>query len=435
MPQQVRFMRMLEHTESEMEEVVKRELEENPALERVDDPLPAYRYHLARPAADDASGFEPAALAEARAETLSEALQRQLSELALPERVDATARLLIGSLDPNGYFTRTLPQMAADVTMLTDGRLEPSQAELRQAYDSIRSLDPAGVGAMDLRDCLLLQLRRLPAVTPGLDVATEVVRHYFDIYGRRNFQLLASETGFTPAQLSEANSLILRLNPRPGSAFAVESDTEGASSAGVTPDFLVQTDGERITLSMANSLPELQVEQSFLPQSDADHSPAADFIRRQANDARGFIAMLKRRRDTLMAILRAITEIQSDFFRNGDDESRIRPMVLRDVAARTGLDPSTVSRATSGKWLATDFGVYPIKNFFNEKVSRDSDISSREIMAALREIVDAEDPSDPVGDDRLTAMLAERGYPVARRTVAKYRTRLGIPPARLRRTI
>jgi len=204
---------------------------------------------------------------------------------------------------------------------------------------------------------------------------------------------------------------------------------------GVTPDFIVETDGERVTMTMPNSLPDLQIEQNFVLADDAPKSNTNEFIRSRAGEARTFIEMLRRRRDTLMRIVRAIIELQRDFFLNGDDESRIHPMVLRDIAAMTGMDISTVSRATAGKWLATQFGVYPLKSFFNERVTDDSDVSSREIMSAIRDIIDTEDKNNPAGDDTITAMLSSRGYKVARRTVAKYRDRKGIPVARLRKEI
>ena len=184
----MRFVRMLEQTETEIEEEIKRELDENPALERGDDPdpVPAYRYAMSNRSADDDT-FEPTAYAEARAATLPEHLCQQLAELDLPERVRTLAEFMTGSIDPNGYFTRTLPQLSADAAIATDGRLEPSEAELRQAFDAIRSLDPAGTGAMDLRDCLLLQLDRLPDTMPDVITAREITRHYFDIFSLRNF--------------------------------------------------------------------------------------------------------------------------------------------------------------------------------------------------------------------------------------------------------
>ncbi len=438
LPQQVQFARLLELTDREVEEEIKRELEENPALERTDtetdhiitettDQGPRY-YAPARTADPDAP--DPGSLAVARAATLPELLRGQLAELHLDPDIRHLAEFMTDSLDSNGYFTRTVPQMATDAAMIFDHAPTPDQA--REAWRVIRTLDPPGIGAMDLRDCLLLQLLRLPDSTPYVESAREVVRHYFDLFSRRNFSRLAEESGLSTEELRGANDLIVTLNPKPAASISAESDTE--PSAGITPDFIVETDSVsgRATVSMANTLPSLAVEQSFRLADDAPQTETNDFIRLCAGEARSFIDMLKRRQRTLMAIATAIVRIQSDFFVNGDDESRIRPMVLRDVAAATGMDMSTVSRATAGKWLATPFGVYELKKFFNEPVA---DTSSREIMAALREIVESEDQASPIGDDDLTEALAARGYKVARRTVAKYRDRLGIPPARLRRKL
>ncbi|MDE7388675.1 MAG: RNA polymerase factor sigma-54, partial [Muribaculaceae bacterium] len=354
----------------------------------------------------------------------------QLAEQNLPKRVRRLAEFMTGSLDSSGYFTSTIPHLAVDAALSPDGVADPTADEIRSAWAAIRSLDPPGVGAMDLRDCLLLQLDRLPDSTPHVEAAREVVRHYFDLFSRRNFTALADESGISPDEIRAANELIISLNPPRAASISAESDTD-PGDGGVTPDFVVETDGERVSVSMPNSLPELTIERSFDISEDAPDSEGNEFIRANARQARTFIEMLARRRRTLMAIVTAIVRHQRDFFTSGDDESRIRPMVLRDIAAATGLDISTISRATAGKWLATPLGVYSLKSFFNEQAGPDA--SARELEAAIRDIIGEEDPSQPVGDDALTAILAERGIKVARRTVAKYRDRMGILPARLRR--
>lgn len=428
LPQQVLLARMLELSDREMEEEVQHQLEENPALERIDDPLSAPRYYTPRQQ-PDLDSTDPGSLAVARAATLPELLCAQLAEQNLPDKVRRLAEFMTGSLDSNGYFTRTLPQLAADAALTSDGTLDPTLDETREAWAAIRTLDPPGVGAMDLRDCLLLQLNRLPDSTPHIESAREVVRHYFDLFSHRNFNKLSEESGLSPDELRRANALIVTLNPKPAASISAEADT--APSDGVTPDFIVETDGERVSVSMPNSLPELVLEQSFNIADDAPHTEGNEFIRANARQARDFIEMLSRRRNTLMAIASAIVNHQRDFFISGDDESRIRPMVLRDIASATGLDMSTISRATAGKWFATPFGVYSAKSFFNEQVGDDT--SARELSAAIRAIIDSEEPSHPIGDDAITAKLASQGINVARRTVAKYRDRMGIPPARLRR--
>ena len=443
LPQQVRLARMLELTDREMEEEVKHQLEENPALEQSEaNPAPELdgnaqptasdpgerRYLNIRPQAPD--GPDPGSLAVARAATLSEFLSEQLHEQNLPEKALRLAEYMTGSIDSNGWFTRTIPQLEADAAANFEPTFDFSTDDVRRAWSAIRALEPPGIGAMDLRDCLLLQLDRLPDRTPYVKEAREVVRHYFDIFSHRNFSLLAEESGLDIDSIREANRLILTLNPKPAAHITAESDANSTQS--VVPDFIVDTDGETVTVSMPSNLPELEVEDSFNIADEAPDTEGNEFIRTCAREARSFIDLIRRRRQTLMIIASAIVRIQREFFLSGDDESRIRPMVLRDVASAAGMDISTVSRAVAGKWIATQFGVYSLKSFFNEQVA---DSSSREVLAALREIIENEDPSAPLGDDTLTAMLNERGYKLARRTVAKYRDRLGIAPSRMRRTI
>lgn len=285
---------------------------------------------------------------------------------------------------------------------------------------------------MDLRDTLLLQLRRLPPERPMRDEAIEVVSHFFDIYSRRNNRMLAEATGFEPEVLVRVHELIKTLNPKPGSAFAADP-TQLLGQSGVTPDFIVETDGERLNVFMPSSIPELQIEETF--RTDSSMPGAEAFIRDRRTQALTFIDLLKRRRETLMKIVRAIVKIQSAFFLNGDDESRLRPMVLRQISDITGIDFTVVSRAVAGKWLATPLGTYSLKSFFNHRggVENETEASAPEIQAALRELVKNEDSRHPLSDEALAAELAKQGYKVARRTVAKYRARLSILPARLRR--
>lgn len=428
LPQQLRLVALVEKTDEEIEREIAAELDANPALERTpsDD---APRYWHRTPSAGDSDDFRPV---QADTEpTLADTLLDQLAEVqtAAPE-VRPLAAYIIGALDPNGYLTRTLPQLQTDLALSLGTQPQPDH--MRAAYDLVRGLDPAGVGAQDLRDCLLLQLRRLDPERPDVADALELITHYFDLYSLRNRRKLTLASGLSAERLDAADTLIKSLNPKPGAAFSSDPTLALGNSA-VTPDFTVETDGERLTVSMANSLPELQIEESFRAD-DAAAGDAAAFIREQRSRARSFIEMLERRTKTLMAIARAIVQIQAPFFLNGDDESRIRPMVLRQVADATGLDLSLVSRAVSGKWLATPWGVYPLKSFFNHRSGADDDeTSAREIGAAMREIVAAEPADAPLSDEAIAAALADRGYKVARRTVAKYRTRLGIPAARLRK--
>ncbi len=428
LPQQLRFAAMLEQTDDEIADEINLELSENPALAKVEEPEGERRYYAPRAAIPE----EDRTQIREYDQTLAEHLADQLGELTdvAPETLRVVG-YMIGALDSNGYMTRTLPQIREDMIFANGGGDKPSMETVRAAADILRALDPAGVGAQDLRDCLLLQLRRLPADRPWRDEAIEIVRHWFDLFGNRSLRRLADESGLSDEQIRGANSLIATLNPKPGSEFSTDPARALAESA-VTPDFVVETDGENLTVSMPNSLPELQLEESF--RVDGPDDAAGEFIRSNRAKALTFIDLLKRRRTALMKIARAIVTLQAPFFLNGDDETLLRPMVLRQVADRSGVDLSAVSRAVSGKWLATEWGVYPLKKFFTHRGNGDDDaLSTPAILAAMREIIDAEAPDAPLSDAAIAQALDRRGLKVARRTVAKYRDRLNILPARLRK--
>ena len=461
-PMQMRLVRMLEMSEPEIEEEVRREIDDNPALEATehtvsseheesygesaeqmqladyasDDDIPPYRLE-ARNRGADYDYTEPVAVAAG--ESLMESLMSQLSQTDLDRRQLAVAAYIVGNLDDNGYMTRTLPQIEDDLAI--DAGIEVSMDELKDIFARIRSLDPAGVGAYDLRDCLSLQLRRLPDTEP-VRIAREIVTDYFDIFSLRHFDRLASALGVSREQLREADEVIRSLDPKPASLFG-ESDADERARH-IIPDFYVEVDqNDRITVTMPNNIPELSIERSFdttpdnrVRESDMSRSrrEALAFISRKRQEASDFIELLRMRRVTLMNVMEAIARIQHDFFIT-EDEGHLRPMVLKDIAAVTGQDISVISRATAGKYVATQSGVYPLKFFFNERVGESDDVSSREIMAAIQRQISEEDPASPLSDDALTARLTADGYDIARRTVAKYRERLGIPVARLRKKI
>lgn len=364
----------------------------------------------------------------------------QLAETDLSQRQLAIARYIVGNIDDNGYMTRTLPQIDDDLAI--DAGIEVDMAEIKDIFARIRTLDPAGVGAYDLRDCLSLQLRRMPD-SEAVRTAREIVDNYFDVFSLRHFDRLTSLLGISRESLREADEVIRSLDPKPASRFG-ESDADDRARH-IVPDFYVEVDrNDRITVSMPGNLPELAIERSFdvddeISVADTGETSmrkreALSFISSKRRDASDFIELLRMRRVTLMKVMEAIARWQREFFLS-EDESRLRPMVLKDIAGAIGMDISVVSRATAGKYVATQGGVYPLKFFFNERVSEDEDASSREILLALRVLIQEEAPSSPLSDDALTARLTEMGYNIARRTVAKYRERLGIPVARLRKKL
>ncbi|MDE6395263.1 MAG: RNA polymerase sigma-54 factor, partial [Duncaniella sp.] len=332
----------------------------------------------------DCGYTEPVAVAAG--ESLMESLMSQLAQTDLDRRQLAIASYIVGNLDDNGYMTRTLPQIEDDLAI--DAGIEVSMDELKEIFARIRSLDPAGVGAYDLRDCLSLQLRRLPD-TPAVKVAREIVADYFDIFSLRHFDRLAAALGVSRDELREADEVIRSLDPKPASLFG-ESDADERARH-IIPDFYVDVDqNDRITVTMPNNIPELAIERSFdvsadntVRESDMSRSrrEALAFISRKRQEASDFIDLLRMRRVTLMNVMEAIARIQREFFIT-EDEGHLRPMVLKDIAAITGQDISVISRATAGKYVATPACVYPLKFFFNERPMDDDDISSREIMDA-----------------------------------------------------
>lgn len=418
---------MLEETNEEIEREIEYELQENPALERAEPTSSADEHRYYNPPPTPVRQQE-APIADPDTPTLAAHLQAQLDEItALDPKVKAAAHYIADSLDSNGYLTRTPPELAADMAI-------DNLTIVQQAIDTLQSLDPPGIASADLRQAILLQLKRLSPATPGLNDALEITKYFFDLYGARNFQTLAEEAQIDTESLRTADRLIASLNPKPGATFS-RTYVEQAANTAVNPDFTVETDGERVTISFANSLPQLQVEQSFR----LDGTPAGqDFITSRRRQAETFIDLLRRRQDTLMHIARAIIRRQSAFFTSGDDESRIRPMVLRQIADDTGLELSVVSRAVSGKWLATAWGVYPLKYFFSHRKKEEEgeqSVSTHAVMSALKDLIAGEPPSKPLSDQALADALTARGLPTARRTVTKYRQRLNIPSAHLRRKI
>lgn len=457
-PLQIRYGRVLEMNAPEIEEEVRQELDDNPALAvadaqqddfsdetfnesaeqlqmadyRDEDDIPSYRLEARNHSVNDVYR-EPVAVAGGN--TLMEHLSSQLAEMGLGVTDLRIADYIVGNIDDNGYLTRTLPAIIDDLAI--NQGLDVADEDVRRMYNTVRSLDPAGVGAIDLRDCLLLQLKRRRS-TPDVKVAREIVSDYFDLFSLKHYDRLISSLGVTRQQLQEAVDVIRTLDPKPGSVYADAAVDDRVRH--IIPDFSVEVDGDSITLTLLNNIPELCIEETFAAADDnrsvtPREREAAAFVRRKRDEASDFIAMLKLRQSTLYSVMSAIVKIQRDFFLT-DDETKLRPMRLRDIGAVTGLDLSVISRAAAGKYVTTPGGVYPLKFFFNDSAgSDDEDASVRKIIAEIKEIVDNEDHARPLSDDAITTELRERGYDIARRTVAKYRERLGYPVARLRKEV
>lgn len=475
-PLQVRYVRMLEMSEPEFEQEIRNAVDEMPALEAVpegdtrteadhtatedggsftesagemqladyrsEDDIPDYlrrqMYRGSQASPDDY--YEP--VVAAGGDSLLDSLTSQLDEQDVTDDERLIARYIIGNLDDNGYLTRDIAAVADDIAF-AEGRDFPRDT-VRRAWEKVRSLDPAGIGAVDLRDCLLLQLKRLPRTVDNL-AALEMVRDYFDLFAKKHFKRIATAMGIDESQLKEAMAVISRLNPKPASLL---DSTGGGAARAVIPDFMVEADTEgTLTLTLLNRIPELRVERSFAadtPLPEASPRSTADarlFIKQKRDEASDFIKIVGLRQQTLFTVMSAILKFQRPFFLT-EDEAQIRPMVLRELAAATGLDLSVVSRATQGKYVMTPRGIYPLKMFFNERRRKDEapgeenpDNTTHRIIAALKSIIEEEDKNHPLSDEQITRLLTSQGYDIARRTVAKYREKLGFPVGRLRKDI
>lgn len=475
-PLQVRYVRMLEMSGPEFEEEVRNAVDEMPALEatspeasasdsdavtedgsrftesardmqladyRSEDDIPDYlRRQMYRGSqASPEDYYEPVVVAGD--DSLLEFLTRQLDEQNVTADERLIAGYIIGNLDDNGYMTRDIVSVADDIAF-NEGRDFPIET-VRGVWDKVRGLDPAGIGAVDLRDCLLLQLKRLPRTVDNL-AALEMVRDYFDLFAKKHFQRIASAMGIDDRQMKEAIAVVGRLNPKPASLL---DSTGGGAARAIVPDFLVEADTEgTLTLTLLNRIPELSVEKSFaadapLPEASPRSTAAARlFLKQKRDEAADFIKIVGMRQQTLFTVMSAILKFQRQFFLT-EDEAQIRPMVLRELAAETGLDLSVVSRATQGKYVMTPHGIYPLKMFFNERRKKDdtaettddNDNTTPRIVAALKKIIEEEDKSRPMSDEQITRKLTDMGFDIARRTVAKYREKLGFPVGRLRKNL
>ncbi len=483
-PQQVQYVRMLEMTAPEIEEKVRREVDDNPALSATDPDegaeghdddshegandndesdsnetaeemqradyasdddvpfdAPEMPYRAGSGGGDSSSSFPMEANADVA--TQADSLMAQLAEYTLDDKVRLAASYIIGNIDANGRMTRALSAISSDIA-IAEG-VEVSQEDMKRAFDVVRSLDPAGIAATDLRDCLLLQLRRRTPKTFELRVATEIVDKNFDLLTHKHYDRLKARLHVDDADLRNAIEVIRSLDPKPGGTNAGEVPDDRLEH--ITPDFTVEYLGEcRFSVSLNQRLPALALEQSFvasvpsvsadtpkMSRADARRRDAALFVRHKVEDANTFISMVQRRNDTLLRVMRTIVSLQQPFFAAGGDERLIRPMILKDIGGITGMDLSVISRACAGKYVATARGVWPLKMFFNERPIEDSDTSTIQILETMRTIISEENPKSPLSDRRICELMAERGAPIARRTVAKYRERLDIPVARLRK--
>ncbi len=456
--QQLRFVKLLECTALELEEAVDRELEDNPALTVEDATTPDaddtplyYRYANNRTSDEFADyDFSPADTGM----SLYDYLKSQLAEKELPENVRKAALYIIGSLDNNGYLRRPLANLVNDMDFREGISVTLQDAET--ALQVISDLEPYGVGARDLRECLLIQLQHLPDSTERND-AIRIIDEQFEEFSLKHTHRIISALKIGKERVRKAINLIVSLNPKPGASFSSEQDAANI----IIPDLIVSNEDGRLTVSTASNIPELAIDHTFseLAESMEDKPEnqengnqeengkplprkGSEFIITRFNDARDFIAILKQRQQTLLTVMSAIMTIQKDYFQT-QDVYRMKPMMLKDVAAVSGLDLSVISRATNNKYVATPWGIFPLRFFFSDSIGEESEkdgedmdpLTNRKIEAEIKALVDSEDKLHPLSDEKIRQVMEEKGYDVSRRTVAKYRDRIGIPVARLRKEL
>jgi RNA polymerase sigma-54 factor len=468
-PQQIQMIKLLEVPTLQIEQRIKKELEENPALEEGpdndetqpeeeeqfdekdkdqeeftlddyidDDEVPDYRLQTKNYSKDDNKNTD---IPFSVGSSFQEYLESQLSLRSLNEKQKILGEYILGNIDEDGYLRRELSSIVDDLAFLQN--VETTEPELETVLEIIQDLEPAGVGARNLRECLLLQLEKRNTSLPAVNFAYKILQDHFEEFSKRHYDKIIVKTGITEDQLKEAIDEILKLNPKPGGVY---SDPFSKSSQPIIPDFILELteDGFDLHLNSRN-LPELRLSSAYnemLQSYSRDKTQKKDmkdavlFVKQKIDSAKWFIDAIKQRQNTLLLTMNAILEYQKEYFIDGD-ETKLKPMILKDVAEMTGLDISTVSRVANSKFIQTHFGIFPLKFFFSEGLQTDSgeEVSTREIKRILQDCLENEDKRKPVTDERLTEILQERGYQIARRTVAKYREQLNIPVARLRKEI
>ncbi len=471
-PQQILVVKLLELPAVELEDRVRAELLENPALEEAKEEAPDDEYaagggndgeDTGYDSLDDylneddipdyklqennrSKGEQAEEIPFSDITSFYETLKEQLGERDLTARRRTLAEYLIGSLDDDGLLRKPLDSISDELAIYSG--INAGTGELEEALKVIQDFDPVGLGARNLQECLLIQIRRKigqkhPAPGNLLYVEEKIIAECYEEFTRKHWDKIQQKLGLDEGMFQQAVREICKLNPRPGASLG---EAIGKNMQQIVPDFIVDTyDDGTVSLTLNNrNVPELRMSRDFTEmveehtRNKANQSKesreALMFLKQKMDAAQGFIDAVKQRQNTLMTTMQAIIDLQRPFFLEGD-ESLLRPMILKDVAERTGLDISTISRVSNSKYVQTNYGIYPLKFFFNDGYTTEGgeEMSVREIRKILKECIDNEDKKKPYTDDELTEMLNGKGYPIARRTVAKYRQQMNIPVARLRR--
>ncbi len=476
-PQQIQFIKLLQVPTVALDTRIKEELEENPALEdssliSLDEPKGEYDDLQDDGANIDRDSSEDTGMDEFNVDdylqedntndystsynngddddekketpiaietTFFETLQQQLDLVPLSDQDFIIGKQIIGSLDDDGYLRRPLTSMIDDLAFSQNVIVE--EEDVLEMLKLIQSFDPAGIAARDLQECLSLQLKRKDLSNPLIKKAIEIVEHYLDEFTRKHYDKLEKSVGLTSEELKEVVAEILRLNPKPG-----DSNQVTTKQLQVIPDFHISNNEGVLILTLnARNAPELRVSRSYMEmfdhydkstQKDKKLKEAVQFVKQKLDSARWFIDAIRQRQQTLLKTMNAIMQYQYDYFLTGD-ERKLRPMILKDIADKIGMDISTVSRVANSKYVQTEFGTFLLKSFFSEAIQTESgeEVSNKEVKKILEDCIAKEDKRKPLADERLTEILKENGYNIARRTVAKYREQMNIPVARLRKQL
>ena len=468
-PQQIQFIKLLQIPTAELDTRIEEELEINPALEEGtddyeepsnddsfddeygeetrsrDDELDLDGYL----GSDDYNGYkmqgdgnypeEDRESPLASMSSLMDSLMQQFGYLRLSDEQRVVGLQLIGSIESDGYIRRSMQAIVNDLAfsqgIFTDA------SELEEVLSRIQTFDPPGIAARTLQECLVLQLKRKDQTDPYVLLAIKIIEEFFDEFSKKHFEKIQRRLNISDGSLKLVIGVITKLNPKPGSVEGSEG-----SAQYLIPDFILTNNNGKLELTLnSKNAPELKISRSFADMLDTyDKSnknnkalkETVTFVKQRLDAAKWFIDAIKQRQQTLLKTMNAIVKFQFDFFFMGD-ESKLRPMILKDIATIIDMDVSTVSRVANSKSIQTEFGIYPLKYFFSEGISTDSgeDVSSREVKNILKDLIDHEPKLNPLSDDKLEKMLNDQGYNIARRTVAKYREQLNIPVALLRKQL
>ena len=450
-PLQIQTIKLIELPIQDLEQRVRRELEENPVLDdtpvenedskeislddiQQDDYIPDYKTKVSNWGKDARPDYVTFSVKESFFFNLRE----QLSFKNLSKQDSDIAYFIVGSLDEDGYLRRDLDSLMDDLAFRAG--INCAREDVERMLKVVQSLDPPGVGARDLRECLLLQLKAANQ-TPQVRLATDILTKDFDAFASKHYNKIMQSRGISEDDMKAVLKVILRLNPAPGGSVA---DSYADVTEQIVPDFVLKDDDGEVSFIMPRfNIPEIRINKKYAAMlenarggSDREKKEAASFVKEKMDSAKWFVEALKQRQNTLSKTMQAIIDFQRVFFETGD-ETKLKPMILEDIAKVTGFDISTISRVVNSKYIETPYKIYPLKYFFSEGLVNKAgeEVSTRELKTVLKQIVDAEDKHKPLTDEQLVSELSAKGYNVARRTIAKYRDQLGIPLARLRKEL